>query len=145
MQPALDVIGQLERGPAMPVGGNALEIERREFALQLVLEGEIELRRLAGLAMAQDGLGFARIVVAVVVEEDDLAADLRLQPPGGLDFGDQEPLREEPARLLAETDDGGGGHGVGNACAGVAVGPSAAWMTRLNSTQAAQPMKLYQR
>jgi hypothetical protein len=36
--------------------------------------------------MMQDGPGFARIVVAVVVEKDDLAAELRLEPPGSPDF-----------------------------------------------------------
>ena len=35
-------------------------------------------------------LRFARVVVAVVVEENNLAADFRLQPPGRLDFGEQE-------------------------------------------------------
>ncbi len=106
---------------------------------------KLSWRRLAGLAMAQGGLRFARVVVAVVVEEDDLAADLRLQPPGRLDFGDEESLREKPARLLAEADDRGAGHGVDDVLAGVAVGPDVAWMIRLNNTQAAHPMKLYQR
>ena len=41
---AFDVIGQLERGAGLPVGGNAFEVERGEFALQPVLEGEVELR-----------------------------------------------------------------------------------------------------
>ena len=57
--------------------------------------------------MAQDGLGFARIVVAVVVEENDFAADFCLQPAGGQDFGNEKPLREKSAGLLAETDDRG--------------------------------------
>ena len=54
--------------------------------------------------MAQNGLRFSRVVVAVMAEENDFAADFLLQPPGRLDFGEQEPSREKPARLLAETD-----------------------------------------
>ena len=104
-QPALDVIGQLEQRLVLPAGGNAFEVLRRKFSLKPVFEGEVELGRFIGLAMAQDGFGFARIVVAVVVEENDFAADLRLQPPGRLDFGKQEPSREKSARLLAETND----------------------------------------
>ena len=122
-----------------------LRIQRREFPLELVLEGEIELRRLAGLAMAQDGLRFARVVVAVVIEEDDFAADFRLQPAGGQDFGEEKPLREEPARLLAETDDRRGAHGgtLRRRRCGRAEQRLAA--ATLNSTQAAQPIRLYQR
>jgi hypothetical protein len=71
---------------------------------------EFELGRFAGLAMAEERLGFARIMVAVVAEENNFAADLRLQPAGRLDFGNQEPFREKPARLLAETNDRRGGH-----------------------------------
>ena len=85
---------------------DALEVQRRELALELVGEGEVELDRLARLAVAQDRAGLAEVVVAVVAEEDDLAADLRLQPPRRLDLGDEEPPREEAARLLAEADDG---------------------------------------
>jgi len=44
-------------------------------------------------------------MVAVVIEENNFAAELRLQPVGGLDFGHQEALREKPARLLAKADD----------------------------------------
>jgi hypothetical protein len=60
--------------------------------------------------MPQDGLGFARVMVAVVIKEDDFAADLRLQAAGGADFGHQKTAREKPARLLAKTDDGGAAH-----------------------------------
>ena len=67
--------------------------------------GEVEDRRLVGLAMTQNGLGFARIVVAVVAEKNNFTADFFLQPARGLDFGDEEAFREKPAGLLAETDD----------------------------------------
>jgi hypothetical protein len=105
-----DIIRQLEQRLAVPVAGNALEVKRREFSLEPVFEGEVELRRLAGLAMAEERLGFARIMITVVVEENNFTADLRLQPAGRLDFGDEEAFREKPARLLAETNDRRGGH-----------------------------------
>jgi hypothetical protein len=65
--------------------------------------------------MAEEGLGFARIMVAVVVEKNNLAADFRLQLAGRLDFRKQEPPREKPARLLAETNDRRGGHDLTDA------------------------------
>jgi len=45
-------------------------------------------------------------MIAVVVEENNLAADLALQPSGGLKLGKQKPLRKKPARLLAKADNG---------------------------------------
>jgi hypothetical protein len=45
-----------------------------------------------------------------MAKKDNLAADLRLQPPGGLDFGEEEPFRKKSARLLAKADDGRGAH-----------------------------------
>ena len=95
--------------------------------------------------MAQGGLRFARIVVAIVVEENDLAADFGPEPPGRLDFRKQEPPRKKSARLLTEANDGRRHHDVASALAGGLVGPSTAWIIRLNSTQAAHPIKLYQR
>ena len=80
--------------------------------MEPILEGEIESRQFAGFSMTQDGLGFTWIVVAVVVEEHDLAAEFRLEPPRSTDFRDQEAAREKAARLLAEADEGGGAHGV---------------------------------
>ena len=73
-----------------------------------------------------------------------VAAELGLQPPRGLDLGKEEPAGKEPARLLAEADERS--HGV--AVTGSAVfprAPDAAWRMRLSSTQAAHPIKLYQR
>ena len=82
------------------------KIKRRKLALDFVFEGEIEGRRFVGLAMTQHGFRFARIVVAVVIKENDFAADFALQPPRGLDFGKQKAFREKPAGLLAKTNDG---------------------------------------
>ena len=101
-----DVGADLVGGAGLPVGADALEVQRRELPLHLVVEGEVELERLARLAVAQGRAGLAEVVVAVVAEEDDLAADLRLQPPRRGDLGVEKAPREEAARLLAEADDG---------------------------------------
>jgi len=55
--------------------------------------------------MAEKGPGFARILVAVVQEEDNFTADFLLQPAGGEDFCRQKPFGKESARLLTKTDD----------------------------------------
>jgi hypothetical protein len=125
----------------MPILGDSLEIEGGEFSLELVFESEVEFEWVVRFSMAKDGFGFARVMVAVVVEEDDFAADFGLQAAGGLDFGEEEAPGKESAGLLAETDDGGGCHTVGAACSL----PIMVWMAALNNMQAAQPMKLYQR
>jgi hypothetical protein len=100
-----DVVGQLQRRCVLPVGGNSLEAERRKLALVFIGKREVELRRLVRPAMAQNGSRLTRIVVAVVKKENNLAADFLLQPPGGLDFGDEKPFWKKPARLLAKADD----------------------------------------
>src|ERR1039458_7292152 len=65
------------------------------------------MRRLVGFAVAQKGFCFPRIVIAVMQEENDFSADFLLQPARGLNFCDEKTLREKPAGLLAETNDGG--------------------------------------
>jgi hypothetical protein len=82
------------------------EVLRRKFPLEPVFEGEVELRRFIGFAMTQDGLCFARVVVAVVTEENNFAADFLLQPPRCLDFCIEKASRKKSARLLSETNDG---------------------------------------
>ena len=133
----------------MPVGADSLEIQRRELPLHLVVEGEIELERLARLAVPQGRAGFAEVVVAVVAEEHDLAADLGLEPPRRGDLGVEVAPGEEAAWLLAEADDRAlcvdRGHGFALASAGGGPGPSTAWIARLKPTHAAQPIRLYQR
>ena len=54
--------------------------------------------------MGQDGLGLARVVVAVVIEEDDLAAQFALEAAGGHYLGVKEPARKKAARLLTEAN-----------------------------------------
>ena len=102
--------------------------------------------------MAQQRPGFARVVVAVVIEKNDLAADLLLKFPRGLDLGEEESSREESARLLAEADDRGGrgggrggGHDAGDPSSGRGRAPARSCNTTLSITHARQPITLYQR
>jgi hypothetical protein len=77
--------------------------------LEFAGEGEVEgVRGASGLTVAQGGLGLAAVVVAVVQEEHDLAADLGLEAPGRHELGGEKASREKSAGLLAETDDRGG-------------------------------------
>ena len=83
---------------------DSLGKERRELLLNLVREGEIEAPRLSGMQLAQDGHRLARVVVAIMIEENDLSADLLLQPARGLEFRVKKTARKYSARLLSETD-----------------------------------------
>ena len=78
-------------------------MKRGKLPLDFVLEREIQVGRFVGFAMAQDGFCFTRIVIAVVAEENNFAANFFLQPPRCLDFGKQKSFWEKPAGLLAET------------------------------------------
>src|SRR5581483_1750082 len=55
--------------------------------------------------VAEDDLRFARVMVAVVEEEDDFAADCAFQAPRRDDLCIEKPSREQAARLLTETSD----------------------------------------
>ena len=127
------VIGELGDGLFAPTGGDTFEIDGHKLALELVVVGKVELRRLASLAVRQDGAGLARIVVAVVIKENYLATDLGLQLAGGLDLGDEKAFGQKTAWLLAKADDRLGGH--------LDVSSRMAESTR----QSAQPMSGYQR
>jgi hypothetical protein len=94
----------LERDAVAPAGGDAFGEERGEFALQFVFVSEVEAQGFTVLAVAQEGGGLAGIVVAVVVKEDDVAAQLGPEAAGSLDFGKKEAAREEPAGLLSKTN-----------------------------------------
>src|SRR5262249_19762443 len=126
------------------VGGDALHVQRREFPLQLRRHREVEVRPLAGRAMADDRPGLARIVIAVVAEEHDAPAELGLEPAGSWGLGGQGAPREQAAGLLPERDDRLGGHRAVDSSSG-ARGPSIGWSSALNTMQAAQPIRLYQR
>ena len=75
-----DVIWQLTCGFLLPAVGNLFEIERRKFALNTIFKGKVKLRRLIGFTMTQDSSRLARIVIAVVEEENNLTTDFTLQP-----------------------------------------------------------------
>src|SRR5215475_13141831 len=99
------VIRELPQGTGRPVGGDALDVERGELALELADHGKVQVRGLSRGAVAQNRARLARIVVAVVAEVHDAPADLRLQASRGPDLGHEEPPREEAAGLLAQRDD----------------------------------------
>ena len=103
----------------------ALEIQRRELPLDLVLEGEVELsgspvlrwRRVVRVSRGSWSLSWQKNTISPPM--------LRLQPPGRGDLGEEKPPREEAARLLAEADDGRcliRGHGFALASAGAGRG-----------------------
>src|SRR6187455_2635256 len=81
---------------------NPFREERRELLLNLVRESEIQAPRLSRMQLAEDGHGLARVVVAVVIEENNLAADLLLQATRGNEFRIKEAPRQYSARLLPE-------------------------------------------
>src|SRR5437764_9466171 len=56
------------------------------------------------MPIAQHRRCFARIVVAIVKKENDLAADLALEPASGNNFRKEKSFGKKAARLLAETD-----------------------------------------
>src|SRR5712691_4213264 len=138
------VVRELRERPRMPIGRDALGVERRELALELAGDREVEMRGPTGRTMAQDGACLAWIVVAVVAEVHDAPADLRLQAPRGPDLGHEEPPREEAAGLLAERDDRLRAHPARPSSARARGGRTACSAT-LNAMHAAQPMRLYQR
>lgn len=105
----VEVVGKGVAGVGVPLWGDALEIERGELALELVFKFEVEGVGLVGVAVVEGGAGFAGVMVGIVIEEVQGAADLLLQLAGGEDFGDEEALREEAGGLLAEGDSRGHG------------------------------------
>src|ERR1700722_20247049 len=91
-QMVTDVIRQLARHFILPAVGNFFQIERRKSALNTVFKGKVKLRQLKGIPMAQDSSRFARIVIAVVEEENNFATDCTLQPSRGPNFRKQKPF-----------------------------------------------------
>ena len=71
--------------------------------MNFIFNSEVELCRFIGLAVAQDSSRFARIVVAVMIEENDFTADLPLQPPGRLN----SPAEELPKLEVTSPDQAG--------------------------------------
>jgi hypothetical protein len=60
----------------------------------------------ARAAVGQNRDRLPRVMVTIVIKKNNLSADLALQSAGGFDFREKKSLRKNPARLLAETDDG---------------------------------------
>ncbi len=101
-QTVIDVIWQLPRRFILPAVGDFFQIKRRKFALDTVSKGEVKLRRLAGLTMTQESSRFAGIVIAVVEEENNLAANFTLEPKRGLDFCNKENASEKIRRVAGQ-------------------------------------------
>src|SRR5262249_38889526 len=138
------VVRELRERPGVPVGVDALGVERGEFALELADHGEVQVRRLTRRSMAQDRASLAGVVVAVVAEIHHPPTDLGLQPSRRSDLRHQEATREEAAGLLAERDDRLSAH-TGRPSWARTRGGKTACRTTLNATHALQPMMLYQR
>jgi hypothetical protein len=58
------------------------------------------------VSVAQNRDRLARVMIAVVIEKNDLAADFVLKTSSGENLGDQVSLGEKSARLLTETNNG---------------------------------------
>ena len=141
----LDVDGQLPGGVGLPIGWYALEKKRGKFPLQFVGEREIQGGGFAAFAVLQSSLGFAPVVVAIVQEENDFAANRGLQPAGRGKLGVKKPSRKKTAGLLAEADDWGGHQELAGFSVNGVVRGRNNWIIRPNNMQAPQPITLYQR
>ena len=100
-----NVVRQLARQLRLPFRQDALGIQRRKLLLNLVRELEIESILTSGVPFAQDRVRLAAIMIAVVKKENDLAANLFLQPARGRDLRIKKSFRKKSARLLSEADD----------------------------------------
>src|SRR5205814_6758080 len=136
-----DVARQLPRGFRLPVGDQALRVQRGELFLNLVGELEIERVFAAGVTFAQHRGRLSGIVVAVVKKENDLAADFALKPASGDNFCEKKSFRKKAARLLTEADDRRA-H-----CAAARSRPQNRVFSKIQAKRrtAAQPIRLYQR
>src|SRR5262249_46189306 len=143
-QVAIHVVGKLRERARVPLGGDPLQVKRRELSLNLAADREIERRRLLGSTSTEDRPRLARVMVAVVAEEHDAPAQFRLEAPCRLDLRDQEAPRKEATGLLAKSDDRLRAHAL-PATSATASGLRTAWSSTLNAMQAAHPMRLYQR
>jgi hypothetical protein len=72
--------------------------------LDPILELKIQSCFPVAVLLSQDRDRLARIVIAVMKEKDDFAADLFLKSASCLNLSDQESLWKKSARLLAETN-----------------------------------------
>src|SRR5690606_17630126 len=148
-EPRLVDVGRKLTGHGLaPAVRDSFQVEWRVLPLKLVCEGEVQPLQLAGLAVPESGLRFARVVVAVVIEEHDLAAQFALQSPRSLELREKKSPREKAAWLLPKTNDGCSRcthTAAESAGAGDESPPNKAWTNRLRITHVPQPIRLNQR
>ena len=99
-----NIIRKLARSFLVPPRQNTFGVERRELLLDPIRELEIYCDIPLVLFVSQNSDRFARIMIAVVKEKDDFAANLLLETSSRHDFSDQKSLGKKSARLLAETN-----------------------------------------
>jgi len=95
---------KLPRSFLVPFRKDAFRIERGKLLLDPIFELKIQGYFPVATVVSQNGSCLARVMIAVVTEEDDFSADLLLQPASSHNFSEQESLGKKSARLLAETD-----------------------------------------
>jgi hypothetical protein len=88
----------------MPFGNDAFGVKGRKLFLNSVFELKIQRCFPVAVLVAQNGTRLARVMIAVVTEEDDFSTDLLLQSASCRNFSEQESLGKKSARLLAETN-----------------------------------------
>ena len=99
-----NVVRELAGKPHLPFRQDSLRMQWRKLFLDLIRELEIQGIFTSRVSFAQHCDRLAAIMIAVVKKEDDLAANLLLQPARGRDFGVEKSLRKKAARLLTEAD-----------------------------------------
>src|SRR4029079_5749441 len=139
---AVKVVWQPPQSLFLPFLRNALYVERRELSLKLCDNREVELFGFTGRATPQDGLCLARVVVAVMAKEHDASAHLRLQPALGSNLGNEKMSGEEPAGLLAKSNDRLDAHAARPGSAG-AQGPKTVCSSTPKGMQAPQTIDMY--
>ena len=142
-----DIGRKLHRDLGLPLRQHPLQVQRRVFPLELVF-ANVKFSSIGSpeLAVPQERSGLARVVVAVVIEEDDLAADLLLQPARRPILATRNRLGKNPHGCWPKQMTGAGlmmpassgRRSVARADQRLQTPGSAA-------TQAAHPMTLYQR
>jgi hypothetical protein len=78
----------LARSFLVPFRKNAFGIERRKLLLDPILELKIQSYFPVAVVVSQNGSCLARVMIAVVTEKDDFAADLLLQAASRHNFSE---------------------------------------------------------
>ena len=79
---------KLARSFLVPFRKNAFGIEGGKLLLDPILELKIQSYFPVAVVVLQNGSCLARVMIAVVTEKDDLAADLFLQPASRHNFSE---------------------------------------------------------